>query len=133
MKLFVASTNDIYYISESNHNYCNLNELLIIPYLQKNEYSMLGMNCLKTTTKIKVKDLNISLDFLRELLQPVYEKLYNARIDKNGCFDINIVNTDFYLPANFFEDIDDLILKASYFNDGQELLLKGRTFYEKHL
>jgi hypothetical protein len=137
MKLFVAQTGDIFHKNDTCFNEANLGEILIIPVFQQgfgslNEYTMIGCNTLKKTTQISVKNFdNMSKHFLTEIIHDTYTKLYNTKVDKiTGWFDILISkDLDWQIPANMFEDIEELIDKAKCFADGQQVGLSGRTFY----
>lgn len=74
MKVFVSQVSPKGYVSELDYNWCDDGEILMfgqfqgIPNINPKDVSMCGVNTRKFTTRITVKELDISKEFLTEII-----------------------------------------------------------------
>lgn len=138
MKLFVADKRKKGRVSETDYHWCDDGEILMFGQFQTeenrkgNEVSMCGIKSRKFTTHIIVKDLNVSKEFLLELITESVEKAMNCTVNDNGNYSINFgggINMEF----NINDILNELIDKASKFKDGELATCRGRsiTSYNK--
>lgn len=126
MKLFIADTCDYNYISDTDYHWCNNGEILMFGLFQldkPNNISMCGIQSRKFTTNITVADIDISIDFLREMLIESVEISMQCVVDSNGNFKVDLFDT-FEFNINII--IDELLENASKFDIGEKLICCGR-------
>jgi hypothetical protein len=129
MKVFVSQTREKGNNSPTDYHWCDNNELLMFGQFQlgngnPSEVAMCGIKTRKFTTHILVKDMNIDVEFYRELLTESVEKAMNCVIDRNGNYEIEV---GFSHHFNINDIMNELLEKASRFDDGQKLMCFGRT------
>jgi hypothetical protein len=94
MKVFVADNGIKGYINSNTYNWCLDNEIVIFGQFQLNNnpssISMVGIESRLFTTEIIVKDININIDFYKEIISESIEKAMNCKIDDDGKFSITI-------------------------------------------
>lgn len=122
MKVFVADIHDNGYTSTNNHHWANNNDILFFSIYNCPEYRynlMCGINSLKSTTHIIIKDIKMEEYFYKELIQNAIEYALNKKFDKKG----NI--SYFLLGKKYNLNIDEFILEhitcANQFNDGDKI------------
>lgn len=129
MKLFVADTlGKKGKFGEGDYHWCDDGDILMFGQFQSEkgrptEVSMCGVNLRTFTTHILVKDLNITKEFLLEILSDSIEKSMKCKIDRNGDYKVTV---GFEFAFNINDIADELIEKASYFEDGQKVRCYGR-------
>ncbi len=132
MKLFVAEKRKQGYISEADYHWCNDNDILMFGQFQTennrkgNEVSMCGIQSRKFTTHILVKDLEISKEFLLELITESVEKAMNCAVNHDGSYTVNL-GGEWNMKFNINELLNELINKAEKFNDSDKVSCKGRV------
>ena len=127
MKVFVADNGIKGYINSNTYNWCLDNEIVIFGQFQLNNnpssISMVGIESRLFTTEIIVKDININIDFYKEIISESIEKAMDCKIDDDGKFSITIFKS---FDFNINDIVDELIEKASKFNDGQIVKCIGK-------
>lgn len=128
MKVFVADKKEKGYYSPTDYHWCDDNDLLMFGQFQlgsgnPSEVSMCGINSRKFTTYILVKDLDIPVDFYKELLTKSIENSMNCKIDENGNYEVKV---GFSMQFNINDIINELLEKANKFNDGDKVKCFGR-------
>jgi hypothetical protein len=119
MKVFVCDGEPREMDVVENFNLAKDGELMMFnPNISKNDVGMLGINTFGLSTCIKVVDLNLSFDFVVELITKAVEKHYSVLVDEKGNFTLGIKNPKSY---NIFEQVKDLIKKASVFEHGTKV------------
>lgn len=131
MKVFIADTLEIGFYRKDNYHWCDNGELLMFGQFQSDngnpsEVSMCGTKTRKFTTHIVVKDLNITEDFYKEIINKSVENAMNCKIDKFGNY---ITKIGFDMEFNINEIVNELLIKASKFEDGQKVYCRGRNLY----
>ena len=131
MKLFVAEDKPKSYLSETNYHWCDADEILMFGQFQSeegdnpSEVSMCGIKSRKFTTNIIVKVLDLSEQFLLELITESVENSMKCKINEDGSFNVDF-GEGCEMPFNIRDILKELVDKASEFSDGDKVVCCGR-------
>ena len=131
MKLFVADTREKRFFSETDYHWCDDGEILMFGQFQTEEnrklteVSMCGIKSRSFTTHILVKDLDITKDFLLELITESVEKSMNCTVDSEGNYEVDL-GEEWGMKFNINEILVELIDKAEKFEDSDKVICRGR-------
>jgi len=131
MKLFISEKSEQGYVSEVDCHWCNDYEILRFGLFQTEdnrkgtEVSMCGVQSSKFTTHILVKDLDISKEFLSELIIDSFEKSMKCVVNNDGSFKVNL-GEGWEMDFNINDILSELISKAEVFDDGDKVICRGR-------
>ena len=141
MKVFIPLNDIKGYISDFKYNWCNPDEILMFGQFVSSDTKspkdvyLTGIETRKCTTHFTVKDLNISFQFLKELLTNSIEKAWKTSVSENGDYNIQLSTNCGQLvnmPFNINNDIQELLIKASRFKEGEVLVCLGRTILKEN-
>ena len=128
MKVFVADEVASGYNGKTDYHWCDDNDLLMFGQFQlgngnPSEVSMCGINSRHFTTHIVVRELNIDMDYYKELITDSVEASMRCKIDRNGDYEIEM---GFSHHFNINDVMTELLDKANQFSDGERVSCFGR-------
>ncbi len=129
MKIFVAQHHPHGHNSDRNYHKANNGEILVFPHLThrrkytKKDYGMVGITSKKSTSKITVKDVNISVEYYKELISEYIESQFTTKIEPSGKYTID-THTPIKYDVN--ELLSELLFKAEQFNECDNLAVFRR-------
>jgi hypothetical protein len=122
MKVFVADIYESGHTSANNFHWTNNNDMLFFCIYNCPEYRynlMTGINSLKSTTHIIVKDIKMEEYFYKELIQNAIELALNKKFDKRGDVSYFLLGKKYKLNIDQF--VFEHITSANQFNDGDKI------------
>ena len=131
MKLFVAEKSKQGYVTDTDYHWCINGEILMFGQFQTednrkgNEVSMCGITSRRFTTRILVKDLDISKEFILELISDSIEKSMCCKINRDGRYLIDL-GEGWDMKFNINDILTELLIKADKFEDGDKVVCRGR-------
>lgn len=128
MKVFVAGNVGIKgRVTNQEYHWCEDGEILVFSQIKgaDDDISMCGIDSRTFTTHIVVKELNISIEYYRELITDSTDKAVSDLL--KFCKELNVKPFNSELGLNLDEMIDELIDKASKFIDGDKVKCLGRN------
>lgn len=126
MKLFVAESRPIGRISDTAYHWTYNGEILMFQTFKgdpNKNISMCGIRSQKFTTFIQVKELDVSPEFVYELMTEAVEKSKQCVVEDDGKYTVGLGegwDMTFNLKVQFME----LVMLAAKFEDGQQVALK---------
>jgi hypothetical protein len=136
MKVLVAQDVPTGRISFEKYNYCNAGEILIFTQELFNiaipsEISMMGITTRQFTTFVTVKDIRISRQFYKELIELCIEDVLETDIDLLGHYTVK-TKKGIVIPYNINDIVEELLSKAETYPVGANLVCSGRELFENY-